>query len=132
MPSKEHAYLHEMGIQVYEVQDVDKLPGYQPAPIRLPASCKLVFLSSSYPTGEDAELFEKVLQSIELTLDDALHVLPQYANLVFNQNQDWVWFSGCQVDSKIKGKVLHSHDLSCVKADQKLRRALWQQICEKR
>ena len=131
MPSIEHTYLHEMGIQVYDLKSMDKLKGYQAAPINLPATCKLVLLSPIYPTGEDAELFERVLHSIELTLADALHIFPQYSNFVSSQNQDWVWFSGCQVDPRIKGKVLHSPDLSCVKGDQQQRRSLWQQICEK-
>lgn len=136
MLSKQDSYLHEMGIPLYDVRDIERFKGYSPDSIQVPETCKLVFVSSIYPVGDDAKLFEKVLSSMSLSLEEALHIYPQYISLVSNQNQnqnqDWVWFSGSPVDARMQGRVLHSPELSSVKGNAKNRRDLWQQICENR
>ena len=132
MLSNQHIYLHEMGIQAYEMQDIDLLKGYKAKTISLPETCKLLFVSDIHPAGDDAELFAKVLHSMDLSTEEALHIYPQYLSLVSSQNQAWTWFSGCQLEPRIQGKILISRSLSSVKSNSRHRRDLWQQICENR
>ncbi|WP_341659115.1 DNA polymerase III subunit psi [Vibrio sp.] len=132
MLNNQHMYLHEMGIQAYEMQDIDLLKGYKAKPVSLPETCKLLFVSDKYPTGDDVELFEKVLRSMDLTLAEARHIYPQYISLVSSQSQAWIWFAGCQIEPRIQAKVLSSPSLSSVKGNSRYRRDLWQQICENR
>ena len=52
MLSNQDIYLYEMGIQAYEVQDINLLQGYKAKPISLAETCKLLFVCDTYPTGE--------------------------------------------------------------------------------
>lgn len=132
MLSNQHIYLHEMGIQAYEVQDINLLQGYKAKPISLAETCKLLFVADTYPIGDTAELLEKVLKSMDLSTAEALHIYPQYLPFVSSHTQVWTLFAGCQIDPSIQGKVLSSPSLSCVKGNSQYRRELWQQICENR
>lgn len=122
-------YLQEMGIPVWTLAHAGRLAGYQPAPVDLPASCRLLLVAPTKPAGNDALLFERVLHSIHLNLQDALHVEPNVFPLLGQHQLEWVWFSGCEKQAADNIKTLTSPLLSAIDGNKPARRALWQQIC---
>tara|TARA_Y100001956_G_scaffold76794_1_gene86415 strand:- start:3194 stop:3592 length:399 start_codon:yes stop_codon:yes gene_type:complete len=129
MPQYETEYLQEMGIQCYELAHPERLQGYQSPKLVLQESCQLLLVSPQCPKKETALLFERVLKSIDLTLDQALHIYPEQVSQLAEPFQNWIWFSGCENPEKIGGKVLSSPLLSQIDGNNEQRRALWQQIC---
>lgn len=129
MPQHEIEYLQEMGIQCYQLNHPERLQGYQAPSIVLQASCQLVLVSPQYPKNETAFLFEKVLKSINLDLQQAQHIYPHQVAQLAEHQLEWIWFAGCEVHSEAKGKVLSSPLLSDIDGNNEQRRALWQQIC---
>ena len=129
MPQHEIEYLQEMGIQCYELIHPERLQGYQAPCIALQESCQLLLISPQYPKNETKILFESVLKSINLGLDQALHIFPHQVEQLADPQLEWVWFAGCEINSAVKGKVLSSPLLSDIDGNNEQRRALWQQIC---
>lgn len=72
---RQQSYLKEMGISTFEVAHPDKLEGYQ-SPRYLPTDCVLLLVADTCPQGEDATLFIKVLASMKLQPEQALHLTP--------------------------------------------------------
>ncbi|MBW3694218.1 DNA polymerase III subunit psi [Vibrio sp. T187] len=129
MPQTELQYLQEMGISYWELEHPERLAGYNVQPLSLPESCKLLLVSSEKPSGELAVMFERVLKSIKLNLDQALHITPSEFSAVDASSLEWVWFAGCSAPDSASGKVLQSPLLSDIDGNNQQRRALWQQIC---
>ena len=129
MPQHELQYLQEMGIQCYELSHPERLQGYQAPKFSLQASCKLLLVSPEYPKNRTAELLERVLKSMHLTLSDTYHLYPEQISQLESTDLEWVWFAGCEQVDGVASKVLTSPLLSGIDGNNEQRRALWQQIC---
>ncbi|KLN64205.1 MULTISPECIES: DNA polymerase III subunit psi [Vibrio] len=129
MAQLEQQYLHEMEIQCYKLAHPERLLGYQSPLLVLPENCKLLLVSPQLPQDKTAEMFERVLNSIKLPLEHALHIYPEQLSQLDSHHIEWVWFAGCQQDSEIEAKTLVSPLLTQVDGNNEQRRALWQQIC---
>lgn len=129
MPQQE--YLQEMGIQCYQLAHPERLLGYQSPQLILPDNCQLLLVSPQLPLGKTAEMFERVLKSIKLSLEQALHVTPEQLSQLDNDNHhlEWIWFAGCDLQERLEAKALVSPLLTQVDGNNEQRRALWQQIC---
>lgn len=128
MSTQELTYLHEMGIQAYELAHPDRLDGYSVEGITLPEDCKLLLVSPQKPSGSTAILFENILKTVSLTLEQALYLAPEHLSLLQTTKIDWVWFAGCDVQVDLGQKTLQSPSLSEIDGNQQHKRALWQQI----
>lgn len=129
MPQNELQYLQEMGISYWELAHPERLQGYHVEPSTLPDSCKLLLVSPEKPSGQLAVMFERVLKSIKLNLDQALFITPNELSSINDDGVEWVWFAGCAATEGIKTKSLQSPLLSEIDGNNQHRRALWQQIC---
>jgi len=129
MSINEKQYLHEMGISSWELVHPDRLAGYPLPKINLQRSCKLLLISPVCPEKETAALFENILKSIKLTLDQALHIEPERFPLLGWHELEWVWFAGCEANILPGTKQLISPLLQDIDGNSQQKRALWQQIC---
>lgn len=129
MSSVYNEYMQEMGISCWEVRYPERLEGYHAEAIVLPKECRILLVSPVKPKGELAEMFERVLKSMSLTLDQSLHLFPSQIAYLGEQSLEWVWFSGCEVTEIEEVKQLHSPLLSEIEGNNQQRRQLWQQIC---
>ncbi|ANS86360.1 DNA polymerase III subunit psi [Vibrio scophthalmi] len=123
------AYLTQMGIDCYQLSHPERLTGYQAPALELPAECKLLLVSPVSPNGELALLFERVLKSINISLDQARHIYPEQATQLAGQSMEWVWFAGCERTEQLAEKALTTPLLSEIDGNNQQRKALWQQIC---
>lgn len=127
---RQQQYLKEMGISTFDVAHPDKLEGYQPADIVLPDDCTLLLVAEACPQGEDATLFIKVLASMKLQPEQALHVTPVQLATIKKHSLTWIWFSGCEANVILDGvNQLSSPPLQDIHGNTQNRRDLWQQIC---
>lgn len=123
-------YLQEMAIPVWELVHPERLEGYQAPGLCLPESCTLLLVCDSLPQGEDATLFIKVLSSIKLKPEQALHITPAQLASLESHQLSWVWFAGCEASQSLEGvNVLTSPLLQDIHGHTQNRRDLWQQIC---
>ncbi|PFG55436.1 DNA polymerase III psi subunit [Vibrio sp. ES.051] len=129
MSINEKQYLHEMGISTWELVHPDRLIGYQAPNVDLPSSCKLLLVSPVCPENETVILFEKILKSMKLTLDQAMHLEPERLSLLDKHELEWVWFAGCEATTLLNTKRLTSPLLKEIDGNNQQKRALWQQIC---
>ncbi len=129
MSINEKQYLDEMGISTWELIHPERLSGYQPALIELPTSCKLLLVSPVCPVNEPAILFEKILKSMNLTIDQAMHIEPERLTLLGEHQLEWMWFAGCEAKALEEIKQLTSPLLADIEGNNEHKRALWQQIC---
>ncbi len=129
MSINEKQYLHEMGISTWELIHPDRLAGYQSPMIELPSRCKLLLVSPSCPANESAILFEKILKSMKLTIDQAMHLEPERLPMLGAHQLEWLWFAGCQAQACENTKQLTSPLLEEIEGNNEQKRALWQQIC---
>lgn len=81
------------------------------------------------PTNETAILFEKILKSMKLTLEQAMHIEPERLAMLGEHQLEWVWFAGCESNSMENAKQLTSPLLQDIDGKNEQKRALWQQIC---
>lgn len=129
MTQQEQQYLHEMGIQSYEIAHPERLLGYSTPKWVLPESCQLLLVSPKLPQGATAVMFERVLKSINLSLEQALHIYPEQLGLLSQHSIEWVWFAGCDKNKEVTAKTLTSPLLEEIDGNTQHRRSLWQQIC---
>ena len=129
MSIHEKQYLHEMGISTWELTHPERLEGYQLPSLDLQSSCKILLVSPICPENETALMFERVLKSIKLTLEQARHIEPERLSSLGEHELEWVWFSGCEADTSVNAKQLTSPLLKDIDGNNEQRRALWQQIC---
>ncbi len=129
MSSNEKAYLHEMGFSTWELIHPERLSGYQSTMIELPSTCKLLLISPSCPDNALVVLFENILKSMKLTLDQAMHLEPERLSLLGEHQLEWVWFAGCAASEMGNIKQLTSPLLKDIDGNNQQKRALWQQIC---
>ncbi len=132
LDSQQQQYLKEMGISVWELAHPDKLQGYQAPGIQLPQTCTLLLVADSCPQGDDATLFIKVLASMKLSADQALHLTPAQAAQLDKHALKWVWFAGCKAleQASLQGvNILTSPAITQIHGNTQNRRDLWQQIC---
>jgi len=130
---KQHQqFLQEMGIQSYELTHPERLEGFQYPKITLPSSCKLLLISPTIPEMGTAHMFERVLKTIDLTLEQTLHIFPEQCNLIEQAQLDWIWYAGSHINLNIEAKVLNTPLLEEIDGNNDQRRALWQQICSYR
>lgn len=128
MSINEKQYLHEMGISTWELIHPDRLAGYHSPMIELPTTCKLLLVSPVCPVNESAFLFEKILKSMKLTLDQAIHIEPECLPRLGEHALEWLWFAGCEASSHENIKQLTSPLLEDIEGNNEQKRALWQQI----
>lgn len=127
---RQACYLQEMGISQWVLADPKMFEGYQPVDLELPDSCKLLLISPMPPSGEIVTMFERVLKSIHLRLDQALFIQPSQLSQLGENQLEWVWFAGCETSDGVQvKKVLNSPLLSEIDGNVQHRRDLWQQIC---
>ena len=120
--------LHQLGITEWQLIHPERLQGYQVPHYDLEDDICLLFVAESRPTGKDAAIFEKVLASFNVTLEQSRFATPDSLSLLGNHNLTWVWFSGCEVIDGIAPQVLTSPTLSELDANVEHKRALWQLI----
>ncbi|MBD1576112.1 DNA polymerase III subunit psi [Vibrio sp. S11_S32] len=137
----ERQKLQEIGIDVWEVSHPERLQGFQSSGFSLPPTCVLLLVAESIPQGQDTALFAKVLASMKLNLDQALHVTPTQLSQINQHQLTWVWFCGTETETDTETKsqalefsveglqVLNSVSLADIPTDISHRRQLWQQIC---
>ncbi|WP_086983177.1 DNA polymerase III subunit psi [Vibrio aphrogenes] len=129
---QQQTYLKEMGITVWELAHPERLLGYQAPGIILPADCSLLLVADACPQGQDASLFIKVLASMKLQPQQALHLTPAQVTQLQKHALTWVWFAGCEAEmaETWQGvKQLTSPALADIHGNTQNRRDLWQQIC---
>ncbi len=129
MSINEKQYLHEMGISTWELVHPDRLAGFQSPVMALPSSCKLLLVSPLCPEKESAILFEKILKSMKLTIEQAMHIEPERLALLGEHQLEWVWFAGCEAQAIENTKQLTSPLVEDIDGNNEHKRALWQQIC---
>ncbi len=129
MSNREQQLLKAMGIQSWELTHPERLQGYQLEQVKLDPECKLLLVCSNYPTASEIALFERVLKSFHVKLEQAQHVLPHNLNSLNLSSVEWIWFSGCDSHAIEGVKTLQSPALSEVEGHTQHRRDLWQQIC---
>ena len=129
MSINEKAYLSEIGISTWELIHPEKLSGYQAESIDLPDTCKLLLISPSCPEGQLVVLFENILKSMKLSLEQAMHIEPQRLPLLGEHQLEWIWFAGCEAMQCGNAKQLISPLLQNIDGNNQQKRALWQQIC---
>ncbi len=129
MSNREQQFLQAMGIQSWELVHPERLQGYQPNKMAIDSRCKLLLVCSSYPTASEVVLFERVLKSFNVTLEQAQYVMPHNLTNLDLSSVEWIWFSGCESHTIEGVKILHSPVLSEVEGHTQHRRDLWQQIC---
>lgn len=123
----------EMGLEQWQLTHPERLQGYRAPSIHLPEECALLFISDEKPEGELAEMFAKVLTTMQLELGQAGHLYPyQLAQLDLASADDtvltWVWFAGCEKQVVDDINTLTSPKLAQIQGNNQERRALWQQI----
>tara|TARA_Y100001960_G_C14592401_1_gene786373 strand:- start:396 stop:800 length:405 start_codon:yes stop_codon:yes gene_type:complete len=128
MSHRELHYLDEMGIQYYELNHPQILKNASVAPLALPDSCQMLLVCPECPEGQLAEMFERVLKSIQLDLSQALHIYPEQFAQLARPLPKWQWFAGCEAPMDNEGLVLTSPMLDQINGNNEQRRALWQQI----
>ncbi len=129
MTSLENQYLQEMGISRWQLMHPKRMEGYHMELISLPLQCKLLFVSAQKPEGELAEMFERVLKSMKLSNEQALHIYPEQLAQLGDHQLTWIWFSGCDIEEMDNVNTLQSPLLIDIQGNNQQRRALWQQIC---
>ena len=129
MTSLENQYLQEIGISRWQLVHPKRMEGYQMERISLPQQCKLLFVSAQKPEGELAEMFERVLKSMKLSNEQALHLYPEQLAQLGDHQLTWIWFSGCDIENMDNVNTLQSPLLIDIQGNNQQRRALWQQIC---
>ncbi|NVD05747.1 DNA polymerase III subunit psi [Vibrio sp. JPW-9-11-11] len=129
MQSQSLQFLHEMGVDYYQLHHPERLAGYQAPSLSLEPNCRLLLVAPHCPTGPYAVLFERVLTSINLSLSDARHIAPYQLSMLGDHQLEWIWFAGCEVEGVFNANVLTSPSLDLIDGNQQHRRALWQQIC---
>lgn len=129
MLNREQQLLHAMGIQSWELTHPERLQGYQPTKVTLDNECTLLLVCPNFPAANEIALFEKVLKSFNVKLEQAQHVLPNNLANIDLSPVEWVWFSGCESQTFSGVKTLTSPLLSEVEGHTQHRRDLWQQIC---
>ncbi|MDW6091953.1 DNA polymerase III subunit psi [Vibrio rhizosphaerae] len=129
MQERQQNYLQEMGIQRWQLVHPERLQGVVHTPYALPSSCKLLFVSPVLPEGAQAVMFEKVLKSFHVSLEEACHIYPHSLDLVSHTDIEWFWFAGCPAPEAMAGKLLTSPLLSQIDGHPQHRRDLWRQIC---
>ena len=133
---RQQSYLDEMQIDGWELNHPERLSGYAPEPLILPDSCVLLLVSPVLPQNAEAEYLSKVLASIKLSVEQAMHVYPrQLTSVDFSAHPPkWIWFAGDELSPAQAGlpqdsQVLSSPSLCAISGSPQHRRALWQQIC---
>jgi DNA polymerase-3 subunit psi len=127
--SLQNQYLQEMGIERWELKHPERLSGYSQPTYNLPPECRLLLVSPVRPTPEEAQLFEKVLKSFHVDLQEAQYCTPIDLLQLGSHHLEWIWFAGCTPTNGIADKLLTTPLLNQVDGNQQQRRALWQQIC---
>ncbi|MEZ9229785.1 DNA polymerase III subunit psi [Vibrio amylolyticus] len=130
MQQRDLQYLQEMGIDSWQLNHPDRLDGYQAPRVELNAECRLLLVSTELPSGDLAVMFERVLKSVKLTLDQAQHIYPEQLHSIHSDQLVWIWYAGTtSVNDSISANKLLSPLLSDIDGNNTHRRALWQQIC---
>ncbi|WP_456296162.1 DNA polymerase III subunit psi [Vibrio sp. AK197] len=129
MSPQSSAYLHEMGIDHFQLRHPERLAGYTPSELILPESCQLLLVSDHLPVSQTATLFENILKAMNLTLAQAAHIYPHQLASLGRHQLNWLWFAGCEPLSSLENThVLTSESLTLLDGDNQRKRALWQQI----
>ena len=117
-----------MGFDYYQLTQPQKVSSHSPRCFSLPENCKLLFVSPDVPHGSTLVMFDKVMDSMGLSTEMSLHVLPCYLSQVDLSRIEWVWFAGCSPNFDIECKLLQTPVLKDIEGNNLQRRALWQQI----
>lgn len=129
MQRRELNYLDEMGFDYYQLTQPQKVSSHRLCHFPFPENCKLLFVSPRVPHGSTLAMFDKVMNSMELSIEMSLHVLPCDLNRVDLSRVEWIWFAGCSPTFDIGCKLLQTPVLEDIEGNNVQRRALWQQIC---
>lgn len=119
--------LSEMGITVWDLRRPELFKEQTAKGISLPCSCKLLFVCEQIPTERDLNLFSKILESLKLSPNQALHLPPARLNLN-SHALEWCWFAQCEPIVLDGVKCLSSPSLSQLEGDKNAKKQLWAQI----
>ncbi|SJL85312.1 DNA polymerase III subunit psi [Vibrio palustris] len=123
------SYLHEMGIQPWELIHPERMLGVQSAKLELPQKCCLLLVTDKALRDADLSFFERILATFDVTLDQVCRVTPDNFVLVELSTIEWVWFAGCSAQQHNLSKQLISPYVEEINGNTQHRRELWQQIC---
>ncbi|MGO1297276.1 MAG: DNA polymerase III subunit psi [Vibrio sp.] len=127
------SYLHEMGIQSWDLIHPERLQGVQSAKQKVPQQYCLVLVTDRALSREDLPFFERILSTFNVALPDVCRVNPiQFSDIEFSEHLQWVWFAGCHAQEHTVAKQLTSPYIHEIDGNTQHRRALWQQICTQR
>lgn len=119
--------LTEMGITVWDLRR-PSLFERTPQPFSLPIECKLLFVSNAKPNEQEAWLFGKILGSMQLLPNQALHIPYSALSNLHTHALQWCWFSEGEPVLMDGVKNLVSPSLSTLLEDINAKKVLWKQI----
>jgi DNA polymerase-3 subunit psi len=128
MPSKQHAYLAEMGIEPWQVWHPERLEGVTLSKEDLPVNVRLLLIAPNPVALEDIPFLEKVLTSFDVALNEVRMTQPNQLFILGDHTLEWVWFVDCDAQSLGVSKSLVSRSLDIVSKSPSLKKSLWQQI----
>lgn len=127
------SYLHEMGIQSWDLIHPERLLGVQTVKQKLPQQYCLLLVTDKALSDEDLPFFERILATFDVSLKDVVRVTPDNFSLIeLAEHIQWVWFAGCAAQEHTVTKQLISPYIQEIDGNTQHRRALWQQICTQR
>nr|WP_086940452.1 DNA polymerase III subunit psi [Thaumasiovibrio occultus] len=121
--------LAAMGVSRWQLRHPHFYPDLSPTLVNLPDACRLLLVCDDTLSEQDAWLFGRILQSMNLTPDDAL-MLPSDGVAQLGEHQlAWIWFAGCNGSAPEGLHQLSSPSLQALHDQPAAKKQLWQQIC---
>lgn len=130
-----------MGVQTWELTHPERIPVRSSPSLSLRPDCRLLFVSSVKPQGDNVLFYQKILKAMKLDLSETLHIAPEQLLSLDGQHiPEWIWFAGeeqanerfaqltQQYQFTASPKKLVSPQLSNIDGNDMERRALWNQI----
>ncbi len=121
--------LRAMGLQRWQLRHPHYYPNVQQPTIHLPQDIALLFVSDETIDEHDAWLFGRILASMKLTPEQAMHVSTEGVAQLGEHQLTWIWYAGCESSEPSDVRVLRSIALSQMHQQPSAKKQLWQQIC---
>ncbi len=128
MQIRQKAYLSEMGIDQWQLVHPERLQGIEYHKQNIDSHFSILLICPEPLAAEEIDFVQKVLQSFEVSLDQALITQPNKLSVLGEHLLTWAWFIGCPVQSIDLPKTLHSPLLAEVSSNPTEKKSLWQQI----
>ncbi len=121
-----------MGISVWQLRRPEVFLTDPMPKIALPEDCQLLFVSAHPPSEKDISLFEKILKTMKLNLEQSMYLPPDSIKYLQVHQLKWCWFADCDhqnlPQSLHRLHTIHSCSLKLLESDLGEKKRLWQQI----